>query len=61
MKKYAKIITAILIISMLSLALFACINPDSDKEGKMLFSTATTPKNMSSTFPNFRPATRRAD
>ncbi len=35
MKKYAKIITAILIISMLSLALFACINPDSDKEGKM--------------------------
>ena len=35
MKKYAKIITAILIVSMLSLALFACINPDSDKEGKM--------------------------
>ncbi|MDE6474554.1 MAG: hypothetical protein K2L70_05595 [Clostridia bacterium] len=35
MKKYAKIITAILIISMLSLALFACVNPDSDKEGKM--------------------------
>ena len=35
MKKYAKILTAILIISMLSVALFACINPDSDSEGKM--------------------------
>ncbi|MDE6361521.1 MAG: hypothetical protein K2N53_06180 [Clostridia bacterium] len=35
MKKYAKIITAILLVSLLCVALFACVNPDSDKEGTM--------------------------
>ena len=35
MKKYAKILVAILLISLLATALFACINPDSDSQGKM--------------------------
>ena len=35
MKKYAKILVAILLISLLATALFACINPDNDTTGKM--------------------------
>ena len=35
MKKYAKIITAILLVSLLALTLFACINPDNDSKGTM--------------------------
>lgn len=35
MKKYAKILVAILLISLLATALFACINPDNDTSGKM--------------------------
>ncbi|MDE6275929.1 MAG: hypothetical protein K2M75_05255 [Clostridia bacterium] len=35
MKKYAKIIVAILLILLLATALFACINPDNDTEGQM--------------------------
>ena len=35
MKKYAKILVAILLISLLATALFACINPDNDTSGEM--------------------------
>ena len=35
MKKYAKIITAILLVSLLALTLFACFDPSNDSEGKM--------------------------
>ena len=35
MKKYSKILVAILLISLLATTLFACINPDNDTSGKM--------------------------
>ena len=35
MKKYAKILVAILLITLLATALFACINPDNDSQGTM--------------------------
>ena len=35
MKKYAKLLVAILLISLLATTLFACINPDNDTEGTM--------------------------
>ncbi|MDE5756186.1 MAG: hypothetical protein K2I23_03770 [Clostridia bacterium] len=35
MKKYSKILVAILLITLLATALFACINPDNDSQGKM--------------------------
>ena len=34
-KKLTKLITAILLVSLLALTLFACINPDRDSEGTM--------------------------
>lgn len=35
MKKYAKIISILLLVFLLATALFACINPDRDSQGKM--------------------------
>ncbi|MDE5549195.1 MAG: hypothetical protein K2J13_02975 [Clostridia bacterium] len=35
MKKYAKIITAVLLVSLLALTFVACIDPDNDNQGAM--------------------------
>lgn len=35
MKKYLKTVTIILLLILVSTSLFACINPDSDRQGKM--------------------------